>query len=45
MSAFPSFPGLVTADRSLALLYFEQGAVTPQVKGLGTGDRYRWTWP
>ena len=33
-----------TADRSLALLYFEQDAVTPQAQGLASGARYRWTW-
>ncbi|HEX9189330.1 MAG TPA: hypothetical protein VGB87_19790, partial [Vicinamibacteria bacterium] len=33
-----------TADRSLALLYFEEGAVSPQVSGLAPGARYRWAW-
>jgi hypothetical protein len=33
-----------TADRALALLYFEQDAVAPRVKGLAPGAGYRWTW-
>jgi hypothetical protein len=33
-----------TADRALALLYFEHDAVTPRVVGLTPGARYRWTW-
>jgi hypothetical protein len=33
-----------TADRSLALLYFEQKAMSPRVGGLTPGARYRWTW-
>ncbi len=33
-----------TPDRALALLYFEQKAVTPRVTGLAPGARYLWTW-
>jgi hypothetical protein len=33
-----------TADRALALLYFEQKAVTAQLTGLAPNARYRWTW-
>ena len=33
-----------TADRGLALLYFERKAVAPRVGGLTPGARYRWTW-
>ena len=33
-----------TADRGLALLYFEQNAVPPRVGGLVPGARYRWSW-
>jgi hypothetical protein len=33
-----------TADRGLALLYFERKAIAPQVGGLTPGARYRWTW-
>jgi len=33
-----------TADRGLALLYFEQKAVAPRVGGLTPGACYRWTW-
>jgi hypothetical protein len=33
-----------TADRTLALLYFEQGAVTPGISGLEPGKRYSWRW-
>jgi hypothetical protein len=33
-----------TADRALALLYFEQKAVAPRVGGLVPGARYLWSW-
>jgi hypothetical protein len=33
-----------TADRSLALLYFEVGAARPRLAGLRPGTRYRWSW-
>jgi hypothetical protein len=33
-----------TADRGLALLYFEHRAVVPRVGGLAPGARYVWTW-
>jgi hypothetical protein len=33
-----------TADRSLALLYFEHKAERPQIRGLAPGARYSWTW-
>jgi hypothetical protein len=33
-----------TADRNLAMLYFEVGAVRPQVAGLAPRSRYRWSW-
>jgi hypothetical protein len=33
-----------TADRGLALLYFELKAIAPRVGGLTPGARYRWTW-
>ena len=33
-----------TADRSLALLYFEAGAMRPAIAGLVPGARYRWAW-
>jgi hypothetical protein len=33
-----------TADRGLALLYFEQKAVALRVGGLTPGARYLWTW-
>ena len=33
-----------TADRTLALLYFEPRSVSPQLIGLKPGTRYRWSW-
>ena len=33
-----------TADRGLALLYFEQKAVSAQLTGLAPNARYRWEW-
>jgi hypothetical protein len=33
-----------TADRTLALLYFEAGAARPRVTGLAPGARYAWGW-
>ena len=33
-----------TADRGLALLYFEAKAVRPNIAGLAPNARYRWTW-
>jgi hypothetical protein len=33
-----------TADRTLALLYFETKAVRPKLNGFTANARYRWTW-
>jgi hypothetical protein len=33
-----------TADRALALLYFERTAMRPRLGGLEPGARYSWTW-
>jgi hypothetical protein len=33
-----------TADRTLALLYFEVAAVRPRVAGFAPGSRYLWSW-
>jgi hypothetical protein len=33
-----------TADRELALLYFERKAATPRVQGLTPDARHEWTW-
>jgi len=33
-----------TAERSLALLYFEVGAPRPRLAGFTPGVRYRWVW-
>jgi len=33
-----------TPDRELALLYFENHAVSSKLAGFGAGNRYRWTW-
>ncbi|MBE2213168.1 MAG: DUF4038 domain-containing protein [Opitutaceae bacterium] len=35
---------LRTADRTLALLYFEHQAERPRIGGLQPSTRYRWTW-
>lgn len=35
---------LRTADRTLALLYFEHQAERPRIGGLQPATRYRWTW-
>jgi hypothetical protein len=33
-----------TPDREFALLYFEEKALRPQLRGFTPGARYRWTW-